>query len=356
MNIHDFAEQKGFDLRQVIDFVSCANPLGLSNKAKHAIRKGIKHIPFPPDEEIRYLKRYICKRQRIKEDNILFGQGLPNIIHALLHMTSLKTVFAFSPVSYEYRTIFNMYDMKVISVPMLEENGFSIDIERFMECIHNADIIVLPSPHDITGAYLSMENLTRIIVETDRQGKILVIDETYIEFTQSVSPVRQIIESEKAIIFRTFSVFHALSGLPVAYVMGSPGLIKKISDFSLPQQIGTLGYMAALASLKDKGFRERTQRFIKEEKQFIMEKVKGVSTLKIFDTQCNFLLLKIRQPIMDLEDLLLKKNILIDTYTGDEESIYVKMPLKTHKFNARFIKSLRYIINSYKQHSEGDLD
>lgn len=332
-----------------MDFASGVNPLGPSNKAKHAIRKGIKHLPFPPDEEIRYLKRYICKKERIREDNIIFGQGLPHILHALIHIASSKTVFAPSPVSLAYKTVFNRYDVNVVTLPMTEENGFSIDIDRLIRGIQDVDMVVLANPHDITGTEFPMENLARIIEETDRQGKILVIDESYIEFTQSTSLVRQIIESERAIIFRTFSVFHALSGLPVAYVMGSPGLINKIRDISLLPQVGTLAYMAALASLKDKGYRERTQRFIKEEKQFIMEKMKGIGRLKIFDTPCNFLLLKIRQPIMDLEELLLKRNILIDTYTDDEGNMYIRMPLKTHKFNARFIKTLKGIINSWGQ-------
>lgn len=339
-----------------MDFASGANPLGPSNKAKHAVRKGIKHLSFPPDEDIRFLKRYICRRERISDGNIIFVQDLPRILHTLIHMASSKTVFASSPVSLAYKTVFNRYNVKIITLPVMEEKDFSIDMDRLVGFIQNADMVVLANPHDITGAEFPMESLVRIVEETDRQGKILVIDETYIEFTQSASLVRQIIESERAIIFRTFSVFHALSGLPVAYVMGSPGLISKISDITLFPQVGALAYAAALASLKDMGYRKRTQQFIMEEKQFIMEKAKGISGLKVFDTPCNFLLLKIRRPVMDLEELLLKRNILIDTYTNDEGSVYIRMPLKTHKFNARFIKSLRNIIDSQEQAGGEGLD
>jgi len=346
MNIHDFAESKGCDLRQVMDFASGVNPLGPSNKAKHAIRKGIKHISFPPDEEIRYLKRYICKREQIGEDNIIFGQDLSHILNAIIHTALPKIVFALSPVSPTYKTIFNRYGMEIIALPVIEENGFSVDIYRLMECVRGVDMAVLANPHDVTGSVFSMENLARIIEEMDRQGKILVIDETYIEFTKSASPVQQIIKSEKAIIFRTFSAFHALSGLPVAYGMGSPGLINKISGITGLPQVGTLAYMAALASLKDKGYIERTHRFIKEEKQFIMEKMKGINGLEIFDTPCNFFLLKILKPIIGLENLFLKRNFLIDAYTDDAGNTCIRMPIKTHKFNARFIKTLRNIIGS----------
>lgn len=329
-----------------MDFASGANPLGPSNKAKHAIRKGIKHLSFPPDEGIRYLKRYICKRERIKENSILFGQDLSHILHAVTNTALPNKVFALSPVSLAYKAVFNRYNMTLITFPVTEKNGFPVDMTSLMEHIRDADMAVLANPHDITGATLSVEDLNRIVEETDRQGKTLVIDETYIEFTQSAAPVRQIVESEKAIIFRTFSAFHALSGLPAAYAIGSPALISKISGNIVLPQVSALAYMAAFASLKDKGYKERTQKFIKEEKQFIMEKIKDISRLEIFDTPCNFFLLKIREPIKDLEDLFLKRNILIDTYTDDAGIIYIRMPLKTHKFNARFIKVLRNIAGS----------
>jgi len=347
MNINDVAKDKGCDLRQVMDFTSGVNPLGLSNRAKHAIRKGIKYLPFPPDEEIRYLKQYICKRERIREDNVIFGQGLPHILHTIIHMAPVKTVFACSPVSLEYKTIFNKYNMNIVTLPIIEEKGFSIDIDRLIRSVQDIDMVLLATPHDITGAEFSTENIARIIEETDKQDKILVIDETYIEFTKSASPVQLIVESEKAVIFRTFSVFHALSGLPVAYVIGSSGLLNKISNVASFPQVGTLGYMAALASLKDKGYKERTRRFIKEEKKFIMEKMNNISNLNVFDTSCNFLLLKIQKSIMGLEDLFLKRNILVNACADDKGNTYIRMPLKTHKFNARFIKTLKYILDSH---------
>ena len=76
MNIHDYAESRKLNLRQIMDFTSDVNPIGPSSKAKHAIRKGAKDLIFPPDEKLRYLRRYICKKEQVGEENILFGQGL----------------------------------------------------------------------------------------------------------------------------------------------------------------------------------------------------------------------------------------------------------------------------------------
>ena len=74
---YDYAENKGLSLRQVMDFTNSANLLGPSNKAKYAARKAIKNLEYFPDEKVRYLKRFICKREHVGEENIIFGHGSP---------------------------------------------------------------------------------------------------------------------------------------------------------------------------------------------------------------------------------------------------------------------------------------
>jgi histidinol-phosphate/aromatic aminotransferase/cobyric acid decarboxylase-like protein len=77
-----------------------------------------------------------------------------------------------------------------------------------------------------------------------------------------------------------------------------------------------------------------------------MKKAQNIEGLKIFDNQCNFLLLKIPEPLLDFEELFLKRNILVDTYVYDDGCTYIRMPIKTHKFNARFIKTLKFNLDS----------
>ncbi len=346
MNIHDFAEIKRCNLKQIMDFASTANPLGLSNKAKNAIRKGVKELSYPPDEKIRRLTNHICKKEGIDSDNITFGHDISHLLHVILQIFMPKTVLLCSPVSVAYEKIFHKYSfVDIITVPATENNSFKIDIEKTINCIRNVDMVVLPNPNDVTGEYLSEENLESLIREAERQDKLFVIDETYIEFIDSDLSSQSFMESPKTIILRTFSVFHALQGLPLAYGMASKELIKEIDyNIKLPQ-VNTLAYLAALASLKDKGYRERTKNFINKEKQFIKEKASKINCLDVFDTTCNFLLLKINQPLKDLKNLLMEKNILIDIYTDNQKNLYIRVPVKNHKYNARFIKTLKYTVS-----------
>ncbi|MCX5803709.1 MAG: histidinol-phosphate transaminase [Proteobacteria bacterium] len=347
MNIHDFAESKGLSLRRVMDFTTGSNPLGPSNKAKHAIRKCIKNLDHYPDEKTRYLRRYICKKESIGDEYIVFGHGSTHLIGAILQVVKPKVACITSPFSYKTEDILNRYDVRIKPFPLNKESGFSLDIEKFLQSIEGADIVIISNPHNITGTVIPVEDIDYLIEAMDRINKIFIIDETYREFTKLVSPVRHVVRASNTLIVRTFSTFHALAGLHIGYMIGSTKLIQKIRNVLGLPQINSIAPYAALASLKDTGYKKRTLKFIEQEKGYILKKLSDIQGLKVFDTPCNFLLLEIeRKENPNFKDLFLKHNILIDEYTGERDEHFIRLPIKRHKFNASFIKTLKKIMEA----------
>ncbi len=327
-----------------MDFTNSANLLGPSNKAKYAARKAIKNLEYFPDEKVRYLKRFICKREHVGEENIIFGHGSTHLLNVLLQELKPKVMSIPSPISNRYKEIFSKHNVKVNPFPLEEENSFSLDVGKFIQDVESADVVILPHPHDITGTIIPSEDLGELIERADKLDKTFIIDEAYVEFTELVSPVKLVIESRASLIIRTFSVFHALAGLRIGYGIGPAHFIQKISDVLNAHEINAIAPSAALASLRDAGYRRRTLQFLREEKAYVMGKLTNVRGIKVFDTPCNFLLLNIEKEYSDLKGLFLKNNMLIDEFIDDRKRRYIKMPLKKHKFNARFIKTLKRII------------
>ena len=346
MDIHDYAESKNLSLRRVLDFTSNVNPLGTSSKARNAIRKAVKYLEFQPDEKIRYLKRYICKQEQIDENHIIFGQGSSLILHGLLKTINPSTVLLVSPVSKRYKNILANYNTAIQSFPAGAKSSFSINIDKLAEHIERADMVILPNPHDIAGISMPSENLKNLVRAAEKSGTIFVIDTRYMDFTTNQLPVMPFAEYQNTIILHTFSLFHALKGLPLGYATGSPALIKKMIENMIPPQGNFLTYAAAIASLKDKERKAKTIQFIKEEKIYFKEKLKQIDGLQILDTDCNFLLLKIEKQIPDMENIFLRYHILIDAYSCESDETFLKVPLKKHKMNARFIKTLKHILKT----------
>jgi len=345
MDIHDYSERKRLSLRQIIDFTSDVNPLGPSGKAKNAIRKAIRYLEFPPDKNIRHLKHYICRHEKIDENNVIFGQGSSQLIHGILDTIKPNNVLLISPVSKRFNQIVANHDISVHMISADEDNAFSVDMQKLAERIKYTDMVILSNPQDMTGSSMPADSLLQLIDEIEKNGKVLIIDERYIDFTQEQSPVKAVTASRNTMLLRTFSAFYALSGLPLGYGIGSSEMVNKLTEIPTLASGNTLAYTAAIASLRDVGYRARTLRFLKEEKIYFLDKLKQIDSVEVLDMAAsNFLLLKINKHIPELESLFLKQHIIIDVFSCESGNVYLKLPIKRHKQNARFLKTLKHII------------
>jgi threonine-phosphate decarboxylase len=341
MNIHDYAEQKRLSLKQIMDFTTSVNPLGPSNKAKHILRKNIINIDFPPDNKLRYITRLIEKRESIRADNVLFAQSTKQFFHAIFQTAKTKTVLVLSPLSQANQEALSLNRIILKQLPLDKANHFSPDLEAILKAMEKADTILMPCPHDIAGTSLTMGNLLMLISEAGRLGKTLILDESYRDFTEMVSPVHEVIKSETSIIVRTFSLFYAMAGLPLAYSMGPANIIQGIRQHIFPEEINMLAVHAAIASIKDAFYKTRTTEFINTEKEYLLKAFNSIEGLVCFDTPCHFLVLAFEKKQDTLKEFFSGYRILIDEFFDEQGGYFLKVPVKKHKWNARFVKTLR---------------
>jgi threonine-phosphate decarboxylase len=341
MDIHDYAEQKRLSLKQIMDFTTTVNPLGPSSKAKHLLRKNITNIDFPPDKKLRYITRLIEKRESIQADNILFGHGLTQFLRVIFQTTKTKTVLVLSPISQAYEEAISLNGIALKRLPLFKTNHFSPEFEAILKAIKKVDAILIPYPHDMVGSALTMGDLLTLISETNRLGKTLILDESYRDFTTLASPVQEVVKSEKTIIVRTFSLFYAMAGLPLGYCIGPIDTIQTMRKYTFPEEINILAVNAAIASIKDTFYKTRTTKFINTEKDYLLKAFVSIEGLVCYDTLCPFIVLAFEKKQDALRDFFSGYRILIDEFLDEQGRYYLKVPVKKHKWNARFVKTLR---------------
>ncbi|NLW33890.1 pyridoxal phosphate-dependent aminotransferase [Syntrophorhabdus aromaticivorans] len=327
-----------------IDFTAGVNPLGPSHKAKHEIRKLVRGIHILPSDPVRSLRRYLCLREGIGEDNIIFGNGSTHILDVLFQSLKPRTVLIPAPVSPRHNRVLREHGIEERRVGLDPGDDYSLDVTGLLGAAQDCDAVVLANPHDVTGSVIPPDDLAVIMEETERRGTTLIIDEAYIEFTGAFSPVKQAIGSSRVLIVRTFSTFHGLGGLRMGYAIGPAGLLATLSAHSKPYYSNALGPRAAVASLKDKGFRKRTLLYIEGEKAYVRDKLAGIGGVKCYVSPGNVLVVKVRGQHRALRDSFLRHHILIDEFVDEEGSPCIRFPVGTHKSNARFVRILKRII------------
>jgi len=111
-------------------------------------------------------------------------------------------------------------------------------------------LIYLCAPNNPTGALLP-EGFVETLLEGTRG--VLVLDEAYIDYADSISLVGAAPGLERLLVVRTLSKAWGLAGLRVGYAVGAPSLISELEKTRGPYKVGGLAEQAAVAVLAGDG-------------------------------------------------------------------------------------------------------
>lgn len=343
-SLYDFAEKKHVSIRRVVDFTSLTNPFGPSEKAKHALRKAVKEVCLPPDPQVRYLRRAIAKKENVSPERIIFGQGSSQLLSILIRTLGVKRVLIPAPAPIYYKRLVERQGAVLIAISLFGPSDATIGVDRLANTMTRGDMLLLPNPHGATGALLPAAMIEGIAHRLSGEGKHVVVDEALIEFARDASVIELTNACTNVIVLRSFSLFHSLRGLPLGYLVAPSAFVRPIEDALDGSPVSVLAAAAALASLRDEGFRKRTADSLKMEKEYLKGKLGGVRDLVITDTPCNFLLLRFQPPVADLAGRLLERNIIVDLFEDEKGEGFMRLPIRRRRENARFAKTLLRLI------------
>jgi threonine-phosphate decarboxylase len=248
-----------------------------------------------------------------------------------------------SPVQRPYEDILRGEQVELSPFPLDPEQGFMIDRERFKDFWRDAEAALILNPHAPTGGSIPEDLLADLIRISWEQKKLLIVDETLRDFTVNPSLAREVVRSPRAIILRTFSTFYALAGLRLGYAIGHQALLSRIRQLMEPWPLNSLAPPAALASLKDKGYRKRTAEFLAAETAYGLKKLQGLRRIKPLGTPWGFFL-QVHPRIADLKNLFSARGLLIDEYGDAQGNQYLLFPFRSHPENATFFRALQRIL------------
>ena len=330
-----------------LDFTLITNPIGPSNKARHAMRRAIKTVHYRPDGEAQFLTRYLCNKEGVAAEQILLGHGSSHILTLLMQALKPRSILVPSPFPQAYPELLQKQGAEIRPFPLDRASGFEFDTQEFKAHWRDAEAALILNPHNPTGTSVPERDVIDLIETSERLGRLLIIDETLGEFTDSASPARRAAEAGHVLILRTFSWYHALVGLRLGYAIGHPALLDKLRSCMDPWPVNGIALAAALASLKDKGYRRRTAEFLAAEKAYVLKKLGGLTGARLQVTPWGFLI-QVQPTIPNVKQLFFEKGILVEAYFATQGVEYVAFPLRSRPQNAQFLRVLQRILRQQK--------
>jgi histidinol-phosphate aminotransferase len=295
-----------------------------------------------PDPYQRDLKKAISKVKGVEEEKIFLGNGSDEIIDLCFRIfcnPGIDKVLTFTPTYGMYQVSASVNDIEVIRIPLNE--NFQIDMNRVSPLFSdkNLKLIFICSPNNPTGNAMNYPDVEKIL--SNFEG-IVVIDEAYIDFSEKPSFIRLIERYPNLIIMQTFSKAFGLAAARIGMAFSNRSVIQYFNKLKPPYNISTINQKAVLSKLERiEEYKTQVIKIKKERERLSSNLIKMKITEKVFPSDANFLLVKVKNADY-IYKTLVNKNII----TRNRSSIInncLRITIGKKSENDKLVKALKSI-------------
>jgi histidinol-phosphate aminotransferase len=240
----------------------------------------------------------------IDSQYIISSNGSNELINVLWHafLGPGDSVVTSPPTFSLYTTATTLAGGEIIMAPRRE--NFDLDVAATIAALRdNTKLIMVCSPNNPTGNYVPRADIEALLAT----GRIVVVDEAYIEFAgdQALadSAITLVPERENLVVLRTLSKWAGLAGMRLGYGAFPTWLVPHVRKLQLPFEVNLSAHIAAHETLADLPFlKDRIQKII-DEREHLFQTLSTYSFLRLYPSRGNFVLLEIVDPRLTLGDL-----------------------------------------------------
>jgi histidinol-phosphate aminotransferase len=182
--------------------------------------------------------------------------------------------------------------------------NFDLDVAATIASLRDdTKLIMVCSPNNPTGNYAPRRDIEALL-ET---GRIVVVDEAYIEFggeeALADSSITLVPERENLVVLRTFSKWAGLAGMRLGYGAFPVWLVPHVRKLQLPFEVNLAAHIAAHETLADLPFLQERICLIISERERLFQMLSTYSFLRAYPSRGNFVLFEIIDPGLPLAEL-----------------------------------------------------
>ncbi len=184
------------------------------------------------------------------------------------------------------------------NVDASQARGFALDVERILRTHRenpHIKLIFVCSPNNPTGGLLPREDVLSLCDELCGKA-LVVVDETYVEFSGEPSLSRSMAERPNLVVLRTLSKEYGLAGERCGVTIAHPAVIGIMDRILAPYPIPASSIRAVQAAMSPEGVRYAHDniQLIVEQRRYV-EKILADSPVvsRVYPSDTNFLLVEI---------------------------------------------------------------
>ena len=331
---------------EMTDFSSNINPLGVPESFKEVLMNVLSSVTRYPDRMYRKLTRSIHDYidRRTDEVAVVPGNGAVEVIYKTIQALPVERVIIAAPTFSEYRRAAELTGRKFNELILYDIRG-RLMMENLKEAVPERALVVLCNPNNPTGTLTPRDDLLKLMEALKAREGYLMVDETFIEFTSGYPGTSMIDEkADNLIIIRALTKYFGMPGIRLGYgVFHNMELGQRVNALMEPWHINTFADLAGQTVLYDRKYQSETEKWIREERAFMMNELKKLTQFTFLPTESNFILVTSKKhTALEIQEILLKDNILIrlpEGFTGLSKYDF-RIAIKDRKSNMKLITLL----------------
>lgn len=346
-DINSAAELYGLEADKIIDFSSNINPFIVESMDK-IVAAGVENLQKYPDIKYRRLRKNIADYLRVEDSYIIPGNGATEIIYLLMRNLSGRLAII-NPTFSEYRKGAEIAGLSVVDFVMDWKKDFKLDLDEIYRRKDEFDSIFICNPNNPDG---SVREIKKLLEFAEKEGKLLIVDETFIEFADSEkdrSLVNMVEKSKNLFIIRAVTKFFGIPGIRLGYgISSNRELLQKMYDEKEPWTINSFADSASDFIFKDDEYIRKSKEYFSKERICMINEINKIDGIKAFNSDANFILVRFEnRNVLDVKENLLKRAGLLirdaSNFIGLDSS-FARVAIKNHEQNTVLVDALRSVL------------
>lgn len=346
-DINSAAELYGLETDKIIDFSSNINPFLVESMDK-IVASGVENLQKYPDIKYRRLRKNIAGYLGVDDSYIIPGNGATEIIYLLMRNLSGRLAIV-NPTFSEYRKGAKIAGLNMVDFIMDWKKDFELDLYEIYKRKDEFDSIFICNPNNPDG---SVRDIKRLLEFAEKEGKLLIVDETFIEFADSekeISLVNMVESSKNLFIIRAVTKFFGIPGIRLGYgISSNRELLQKMYDEKEPWTINSFADSASDFIFNEDEYIRKSKEYFSKERICMINEINKIDGIKAFNSDANFILVRFEnRNVLDVKENLLKRAGLLirdaSNFIGLDSS-FARVAIKNHEQNIVLVDALRSVL------------
>lgn len=242
------------------------------------------------------LKSALSGIKGVPVENIFIGNGSDEVIdlaYRIFCEPGKDSAIICPPTYGMYQVSGDINDVAIIKIPLTP--AFQPDVDEILNASNDSTkLLFLCSPNNPTGNSMKRSSIEALLKYFPG---IIIIDEAYINFSRQKTFIQELTIYPNLIVMQTLSKAWGLASLRLGLAFASVNIISLFNKVKPPYNINKASQELALQALKNT---QQVNTWIQEivtQREYLVKKLRSFTFVeKIFESDANFLLVKVKDP------------------------------------------------------------